>query len=157
MNIAKTSPLYEYWNSPQDKNDQNKRLIKHNPREKASKLFIDEPYKWENLYQSVLRKVINGDESSIKALMILLSTLNEKEKEKTLIALDNLLEKRVIDKLRNENYQDIESKTNLLTTITILWNIFINPYGLEIKRNTTHIYERTAMYFFRIRKLFKSY
>ena len=65
MNIAQSSPLYEYWNSAQDENDENKRLLKINSKEPASNLFMNEPYKWENLYQSVLRNVINGDESSI--------------------------------------------------------------------------------------------
>ena len=27
MNIAQSSPLYEYWNSAQDDNDENKRLL----------------------------------------------------------------------------------------------------------------------------------
>ena len=71
MNIAQTSPLYEYWNSEQDENDEKKRLLKLNPKEPASNLFSSEPYKWENLYQSVLRNVIDGDESSLKGLMVL--------------------------------------------------------------------------------------
>ena len=75
MNIAQTSPLYEYWNSEQDENDEKKRLLKLNPKEPASNLFSSEPYKWENLYQSVLRNVIDGDESSLKGLMVLLSTI----------------------------------------------------------------------------------
>ena len=78
MNIAQSSPLYEYWNSEQDVNDENKRLLKLNSKEPASNLFRNEPYKWENLYQSVLRNVINGDESSIKGLMVLLSTIKKK-------------------------------------------------------------------------------
>ena len=64
MNIAKSSPLYEYWNSEQDDKDEEKRLLKLNSNEPASNLFLYEPYKWENLYQSVVKNVINGDESS---------------------------------------------------------------------------------------------
>ena len=30
MNIAKSSPLYEYWNSEQDENAENIRLLKLN-------------------------------------------------------------------------------------------------------------------------------
>ena len=63
MNIAQSSPLYEYWNSEQEENDENNRLLKLNPKEPASNLFRNEPYKWENLYQSVLRNVIRGDKS----------------------------------------------------------------------------------------------
>ena len=65
MNIAQTSPLYEYWKSDQGDDEETKRLLKLNAKEPASNLFRYEPYKWENLYQSVLRKVIDGDESSI--------------------------------------------------------------------------------------------
>ena len=153
MNIAQSSPLYEYWNSEQDENNENKRLLMLNTKEPASNLFRYEPYKWENLYQSVLRKVIDGDESSIKGLMVLLSTINKKEKEKTLLALDYFLDKPLIIKLRNEKYQDIKSSKNLFTVFRILLNIFFNPYGLEIKKDTNHIYEKTGMFFYHLRKL----
>ena len=104
MNIAQTSPLYEYWNSEQNENDEKKRLLKLNPKEPASNLFSSEPYKWENLYQSVLRNVIDGDESSLKGLMVLLSTISKKEKVIVLNSLETFLNKHTIYKLRNENY-----------------------------------------------------
>ena len=154
MNIAKSSPLYEYWNSDQGKDAEKKRLLKLNSNEPASILFRNEPYKWENLYQSVVRNVISGDESSIKGLLVLLSTINKKEKDKVLIALEVFLNKHVIKKLRNEKYQDINSSRNFLTSFTILLNIFINPYGLEIKGDKNHIYEKTGMLFYQLRKLF---
>ncbi len=153
MNIAQTSPLYEYWNSDQGDDEEKKRLLKLNSKEPASNLFRYEPYKWENLYQSVLRKVIDGDVSSIKGLMVLLSTINKKEKEKTLMALDYFLDKRLINKLRNEKYQDIKTSKNLFTVFRILLNIFFNPYGLEIKKDTNHIYEKTGMFFYHLRKV----
>ena len=74
MNLAKLSPLYEYWNSDQGDEAEKKRLLKINSNEPASTLFRNEPYKWENLYQSVVKNIIKGDESSIKALMVLLAT-----------------------------------------------------------------------------------
>ena len=154
MNIEKSSPLYEYWNSEQDENDEKKRLLKLNANEPASNLFRNEPYKWEIIYQSVVRNVINGDQSSIKGLMILLSTINRKEKDKALKALDDFLEKPLINKLRNEKYQDIKSSKRILTSLKILLNIFINPYRLEIKKNKNHIYEKTAMFFYQLRKVF---
>tara|TARA_Y100001968_G_scaffold301576_1_gene313947 strand:- start:2275 stop:2751 length:477 start_codon:yes stop_codon:yes gene_type:complete len=154
MNIAKSSPLFEYWNSDQGQEAEKKRLLKINPKEPASVLFRNEPYKWENLYQSVLRNVIRGDETSIKALMLLLSTISNNEKNKTLIALDCLLEKNVINKLRNERYQDIQSSKNFFSAIIILFNIFINPYGIEIKKEKNHIYEITGMCFYKIRMIF---
>tara|TARA_Y100001968_G_scaffold208227_1_gene191356 strand:+ start:224 stop:706 length:483 start_codon:yes stop_codon:yes gene_type:complete len=156
MNIAESSPLYEYWNSEQNDNDENKRLLKINSKASASNLFKNEPYKWENLYQSVLRILISGDETSIKGLMVLLSTLSKKEKEKTLIALEGLLEMSVILKLRNENFNDIQSNKNYFNVLRILLNIFINPYGIEIKKDINHIYERTGMFFYQLRKVFST-
>ena len=153
MNIAQSSPLYEYWNSDQDENDENKRLLKLNKKEPASNLFRNEPYKWENLYQSVVRNVIRGDESSVKALMVLLSTINENEKNKSLRTLGDLLDKHVINKLKNENYQDIKSSKNFLSAFKILFNIFINPYDLELKKDKNHIYEKTGMFFYQLRKV----
>tara|TARA_Y100001968_G_scaffold244608_1_gene228651 strand:- start:445 stop:921 length:477 start_codon:yes stop_codon:yes gene_type:complete len=153
MDIDKTSPLYEYWNSDQGKDAEKKRLLKVNPTEPASNLFMNEPYKWEILYQSVVRNLIRGDESSIKGLMILLSTINKEEKNKALKALEDMLNKYVVNKLRNENYQDIKSSKNFFTALRILLNIFFNPYGLEIKKEKNHIYEKTGMFFYQLRKV----
>tara|TARA_B100001029_G_C14985187_1_gene408533 strand:- start:409 stop:885 length:477 start_codon:yes stop_codon:yes gene_type:complete len=153
MNISKLSPLYEYWKSDQSEDAEEKRLLMLNTKEPASNLFRNEPYKWENLYQSVLRQVIYGDKSSIKGLMVLLATINKKDKEKTLCALEEYLDKCVINILRYDRYQDIKSSKNLFTTIKILLNIFINPYGLEIKKDTKHIYEKTGMFFYHFRKI----
>jgi len=153
MNIAKTSPLYEYWNSDQGAEAEKKRLLKINSNESASTLFRNEPYKWENLYQSVVRNVIKGDESSLKGLMVLLSTINKNEKDKCLKALEDLFDENVINKLRNENYQDINSSKNFFSKLIILLNIFINPYGLELKKDINHIYEKTGMFLYKLRKI----
>ena len=154
MNIAQTSPLYEYWNSEQDENDEKKRLLKLNPKEPASNLFSSEPYKWENLYQSVLRNVISGDESSLKGLMVLLSTISKKEKVIVLNSLETFLSKLTIYKLRNENYHDLKSSKNFYTTLRILLTIFINPYEIELKKEPIHLYEKTGMFFYKFRKVF---
>tara|TARA_Y100000766_G_scaffold226025_1_gene198881 strand:- start:167 stop:643 length:477 start_codon:yes stop_codon:yes gene_type:complete len=156
MNISQSSPLYEYWNSEQDENDEKKRLSKLNSMEPASKLFRKEPYKWENLYQSVLKNVINGDDSSIKGLMVLLSTLSKKEKDIVLNSLDDLLDEHLIYKLRNEKYKDIKSSNNFYNALKILLTIFINPYDLELKNEPKHLYEKTGMFFYKFRKLFLS-
>ena len=153
MNIAKLSPLYEYWHSDQGEEAEKKRLLMLNSNEPASNLFRNEPYKWENLYQSAVVNVIKGDESSLKGLMLLLSTINKEEKDKSLILLEQFLDQRVINKLRYEKYQDLKSNKNFFTAIKILLNIFINPYGLEIKKDKHHIYEKTGMFFYQIRKL----
>ena len=153
MNIAQSSPLYEYWNSEQDENDEKKRLLKLNPKEPASNLFSSEPYKWENLYQSVLRNVIDGDESSLKGLMVLLSTISKKEKVIVLNSLETFLNKDTIYKLRNENYYDLKSSKNFYTTLRILLTIFINPYEIELKKEPIHLYEKTGMFFYKFRKI----
>jgi len=156
MNIAQSSPLYEYWNSAQDDNDEKKRLLKLNSKEPASNLFRNEPYKWENLYQSVLNNVISGDDSSIKGLMVLLSTISIREKDIVLNSLEALLDKDVIYKLRNEKYQDIKSSKNFYTAIRILFSIFVNPYDLELKKEPKHLYEKTGMFFYKLRKIILS-
>tara|TARA_Y100001968_G_C19078624_1_gene581897 strand:+ start:236 stop:715 length:480 start_codon:yes stop_codon:yes gene_type:complete len=157
MNIAQSSPLNEYWNSDQDENDEKKRLLKLNPKEEpASNLFRNEPYKWENLYQSILRNIISGDESSIKGLMILLSTISKEENDKVLNSLEALLDKHIIDKLREENYQDIKSSKNFFTALKILITIFINPYDLELKQEQKHIYEKIGMLLYQFRKFILS-
>jgi len=153
MNIAQSSPLYEYWNSEQEENDENKRLLKLNSNEPASSLFRDEPYKWENLYQSVLRNVISGDESSLKSLMVLLSTISINEKAIVLNSLESLLNKHIIYKLRNKKYQDLKSSKNFYTALRILFTIFINPYDLELKKGQKHLYEKTGMFFYKFRKI----
>ena len=153
MNLAKLSPLYEYWNSDQGDEAEKKRLLKINSNEPASTLFRNEPYKWENLYQSVVKNVIKGDESSIKGLMVLLSTINKNEKDKCLSSLEDLLDEDVINILRNKNYQDINSSKNFFSALKILLNIFFNPYGIELKKDLNHIYEKTGMFFYKLRKI----
>ena len=153
MNLAKLSPLYEYWNSDQGDEAEKKRLLKINSNEPASTLFRNEPYKWENLYQSVLKNVIKGDESSIKGLMVLLSTINKNEKDKCLKDLEDLLDESVINLLRNKNYQDINSGKNFFSALIILLNIFFNPYGIELKKDINHVYEKTGMFFYKLRKI----
>ena len=150
LDIAKSSPLYEYWNSYQDENDENERLLMLNPKEQISNLFKNEPYKWENLYQSSVTNLIEGDESSLKGLMVLLSTINKNEKDKCLNKLETILDSRVIDRLKNENYQHIKSSNNIFKALKILCNIFFNPYGLEIKNKKNHIYEKTGMFFYNL-------
>jgi len=153
MNLAKLSPLYEYWNSDQGDEAEKKRLLKINSNEPASTLFRNEPYKWENLYQSVVKNIIKGDESSIKGLMVLLSTINKNEKDKCLKSLEDLLDEDVINILRNKNYQDINSNKNFFSALKILLNIFFNPYGIELKKDINHIYEKTGMFFYKLRKI----
>ena len=154
-NIAQTSPLYEYWNSNQDLKKEEERLSKINPEEPASLLFRFEPFKCENLYQTLLKNVIRGDDSSIKGLLVLLSTLSDIEKDKCLNKLEYLLDENLIYKLRNECYKNLISNRNIFTTLKILLIIFLNPYRLEIKNEKKHIYEISGMFFLKLMKLIK--
>ena len=154
MLIPQSSPLYEYWNSEQEENDENKRLLKLNPNEPKSILFSNEPYKWENLYQCVLINIMRGDLSSIKGLIVLLSMINKMEKDKVIKSLEVFLDKRVINILRNEKYQDLETCINFFTSLRIFFCIFTNPYGLVLKKEQQYIYEKTGMISYNFRKLF---
>tara|TARA_Y100001968_G_scaffold185037_1_gene169474 strand:+ start:706 stop:969 length:264 start_codon:yes stop_codon:yes gene_type:complete len=75
--------------------DENQRLIKLNSEEPASTLFRDEAYKWENFYQSILRKIISRDKSSIKGLLVFI-IITVKEKDIVLKSLDSLLDWHII-------------------------------------------------------------
>ena len=154
MNIAQTSPLYEYWNSEQDENDEKKRLLKLNSEEPASNLFSSEPYKWENLYQSALRNVISGDGSSLKGLMVLLSAISKKEKVIVLNSLETFLSKHTIYKLRNQNYHDLKSSKNFYSRLRIFLTIFINPYELELKKNQNIFMRKLECFFINLERLF---
>ena len=95
----------------------------------------------------------HGQETTDHEFINLIKENNKKEKEKCLIKLEPFLDKRLINKLRNEKYKDIKSSKNFFSAFIILLNIFINPYGLEIKKDKNHIYEKTGMYFYRLRKI----
>ncbi len=85
--------------------------------------------------------------------MVLLSTINRKEKVKVLKSLKFLLDKNLIYKLRNGKYQDIKSSKNFFTFLRILLIIFINPYELELKREPKKFYERTGILFYQFRNI----
>ena len=97
--ISESSPLYEYWKTEQDSSNELKRLLILNEESPAKQLFKYEPYKWENLYQSVVREISNGDISSIKGLNILLDTIKIEERDKVLIKLkdSSVFDDEIID------------------------------------------------------------
>ncbi len=153
--IKKTSPLYDYWINKQDDLDEDIRLRKANKKNPQVRLFANEPYKWESLYQSIIRRIINGDRSSIKGLNILLDMINSQEKELLLKKLfsEGLLERNVIYDIKINRFAHLKKTQNFLTFISILVTIFVNPYDINIKRKPNHIYEKTAIIFFNIRKI----
>lgn len=102
--IKRTSPLHDYWQSEQNDLDERQRLLKINHESKAKYLFEKEPYKWENLYQSIIREVLKGDEGSINGLKVLLDTVSSTEREKIFKSYRdvNLFDEDVIENLLNK-------------------------------------------------------
>ena len=152
--IAKISPLYDFWISEQTDEDEQKRVLKANLDSKAVYLFKEEPYKWENLFQSISREIIKGDIDSIRGMKILLSTISDDEKEKTIDAFhrEGIFQQSIIEELREESFQKPSKNQNLLRFIRILIVIFTNPYGIILRREKKHLYERTGTFFSYIRK-----
>ncbi len=153
--VKLTSPLYEYWISPQNDENEIKRLSKLNPDSPASGLFKSEPYKWENLYQSIVKEIIKGDHDSIKGLKVLLDMLNEKERLKTLDLFNEykILNSDLLSKLREREISKAPTKKNWARFARILLAIFTNPYEIEVKRKKAHLYEQTGMGIYTLRKL----
>ena len=153
--IAKSSPLYEYWKTNQDANAERKRLLIANHQSKAVALFINEPYKWENLYQSIVREIARGDYASIKGLKILLETVNEDEACKAIKSLrdQNIFNPNVFNLITNLTDISVANKKNTFRFIKILFAIFLNPYGIEIRRKKSHIYEKTGSMAYDLKKI----
>ncbi|AAQ00492.1 MULTISPECIES: hypothetical protein [Prochlorococcus] len=146
--IKKISPLHDYWRSSQNDEDEKERLLKANPKSKASDLFIKEPYKWENLFQSISREIINGDSDSVRGMKILLSTISFSERKKILQSFkdENCFDKSILDELDSLELTAVSKKKDLLRFLRILFAIFTNPYGIVIKREKKHIYEKTGSF-----------
>ena len=147
--IAKVSPLYDYWQSPQNDQDEKRRLEKANTTSPASILFREEPYKWEMLYQSIIREINRGDKDSIKGLRMLISMISLEEQERVLQDLSDkiLFSDEIICELKDKSTNISTTKKNRVRFIKILFAIFTNPYRIEIKRKKKHIYERTGSFF----------
>tara|TARA_Y100001968_G_scaffold58613_1_gene49698 strand:- start:115 stop:621 length:507 start_codon:yes stop_codon:yes gene_type:complete len=142
--IAKSSPLYEYWQTDQNENDEMKRLLIANNQSEAVFLFNQEPYKWENLYQSIVRQIHRGDLDSIKGLRVLLSTIKKDEAVQVLDALrnSNIFTDNIIQLINNSDDQSYGKRNDLIRFLKILLIIFTNPYGINVKRKKIHIYEK---------------
>ncbi len=151
--IAKASPLHDFWLSEQTDEDEEKRLLKGNFDSKAIYLFEKEPYKWENLFQSISRQIINGDKDAIRGMKILLSTLSEKEKQKTInaFAQQRLFDEFTIQQLKTNELPMPSKEKNIFRFLKILFVIFTNPYGILLRRDKNHIYEKTGTFVFLMR------
>ena len=154
LELGYLSPLFLYWKSEQSDLDEDKRLSILDRSSKAAKLFEDEPYKWENLYQSCLREVISGDLSAVSALNILLATIKKDEKDKIikLFEENEIIPANVCEKIKSGCIDIKTKKKNYSRFFRILLSIFTNPFNLEIKGGKNHIYERTGTLIFKIRK-----
>ncbi len=148
MDIREISPLYTYWLSEQTDEDEKGRLLMADVDNKSSYLFVKEPYKWEILFQSISREILSGDNDSVRALHILLMTINKDEKEKVIASFEreNLFDKSIIRDLQSFSFEDSSKKRKPFRFIKILFAIFTNPYGLVIKREKKHIYEKTGYF-----------
>ncbi len=151
--IKEISPLYEFWKSDQDEINDKQRRLKANKDQIKSILFLDEPYKWEQLFQSIVREIINGDKSCIKALFVLLETLDTDVQNQLIRDLEgcDVLDDSTMEIIKKGTVIDTKKSRNYYRLIKILFAIFINPYGINNKRPKNHLYERTGQFFYRLR------
>ncbi len=155
--LKELSPLYEYWNSQQGKEDEDKRMKKSNPNSKAIYLYRNEPYKWENLFRSIANEIIMGDLDSIKGLIIVIDCLNSDEKD---LLLSNLQKYRVFGEeamqmLTSQDSLYKKTKVNYLRFLRILFSIYFNPYNIELKNEKQHIYEHTGSLILKLKNIFQ--
>ncbi len=144
--LKKLSPLYSYWQSDQNDLDERNRLLIANKDSAALYLFEKEPYKWEILFQSIIREIIKGDLSSLKGLQVLLSSLSLEVRKKVLkdLLVNKIINQDCFAQLNKPINMKSETKNNLLRFLRILLSIFTNPYGIELRRKKIHIYEKTG-------------
>ena len=154
--LENISPLYSYWKSDQDDIDERNRLLIANKNSKALFLFEKEPYKWEILFQSIIREIINGDLSSLRGLQVLLSSLSLEVRKKVLkdLLVNEIINKDCFAQLKKPIDMKLQTKINLLRFIRILLAIFTNPYGIELRRKKNHIFEKTGFFFNYLKNLY---
>ena len=154
--LKNLSPLYSYWHSDQNDLDERNRLLIANKDSPASYLFEKEPYKWEILFQSIIREIISGDLSSLKGLQVLLSSLSLEVKKRVLkdLLANKIINQDCFEQLNKPIDMNSETKSNLLRFLRILLAIFTNPYGIELRRKKIHIYEKTGFLFNFLKNLY---
>ncbi len=154
--LKNLSPLYSYWHSDQNDLDESNRLLIADKDSPAFYLFEKEPYKWEILFQSIIREIISGDLSSLKGLQVLLNSLSLEVRKKVLkdLLVNKIINQDYFEQLKKPIDMNSESKSNLLRFLRILFAIFTNPYGIELKRKKIHIYEKTGFLFNYLKNLY---
>ena len=107
------------------------------------------------MYQSIVIEISRGDYGSIKGLKILLETINDDEFDKTIKSLrdNNIFNPNVFSLITTSTNTSITNKKNTLRFIKILFAIFTNPYGLEIRGKKNHIYEKTGSIIYSWKKI----
>ncbi len=166
--IKESSPLYEYWESPQKEQDEKNRLSKLNNDEIYKPgliLYREEPYKWEILYQSIIRASILNKIKPTTALKKMIFTLNSRYRSKLINSLKKnaILPKEILDDLNDTSLEDFtkliqENKHdvfNLTRFIGILFAIFANPFDVKIKTKKIRIYEKIGSSIYNFKNSFK--
>ncbi len=152
--LQKTSPLYKFWISTQEAAHEKDRLSMVNNLscyKEGIYLLVNEPYKWEILYQSTIREVAKGNRYSLYALKKLLITISLEFRIEWFkqIRNYNFITNSILDELEIEllNHSDPKIKhnpsykNNLYQFLKILFAIFTNPYGVSVKKSKKRIYE----------------
>ena len=154
--LKNLSPLHSYWQSDQNDLDESNRLLIANKDSPALYLFEKEPYKWEILFQSIIREIINGDLSSLRGLKVLLSSLSLEVRKKVLkdLLLNKIINQDCFLQLKKPIDIKSETKSDFFRFLRIFLAIFINPYGIELRRKKIHIYENTGFLFNYLKNLF---
>ena len=136
--------------------DERNRLLIANKDSPALYLFEKEPYKWEILFQSIIREIINGDLSSLKGLQVLLNSLSPAIRKKVLkdLLVNKIINQDCYAQLNKPIDIKSEKKSNLFRFLRILLAIFTNPYGIELRRKKIHIYEKTGFLFNFLKNLY---
>ena len=158
-NIKNISPLYSYWISNQTDEDEKDRLLIANMDSKAVYLFEKEPYKWENLFQAIARKIINVDLDSIRGMKVLLSTITASHRTKVLelFLKEGMFQEEIIKELSEIDTMGQPTKSNLVRFVSILFIIYTNPYGILVKRRKNHSYEVTGFIIHSLRQKISSF
>ncbi len=146
MEIRSTSPLLNFWQSPQLESDEVLRLSLVNDESTEStknRLFELEPYKWEVLYDFSVLRVSQGDFHALKALYVLLSMLRIEISLQTVdllysqgflnegfsLTLRNLL----LNRITTEEFDNPPLLFLIHRFILVIFSIFFNPSDIHIK------------------------
>tara|TARA_Y100001968_G_scaffold330331_1_gene381922 strand:+ start:676 stop:1188 length:513 start_codon:yes stop_codon:yes gene_type:complete len=153
--IGEISPLHEYWESNQDGDEENRRLIIANKENPSASLFINEPYKWEILFQSTVNAIKNGDKNTINAFTILLNMIKNEDaqKIKTSLIENKIFDELTIQLINSNSPSNSNTIKNKLRFFKILFFIFTNPYNIQLKGKKNHIYEKSGWLINRFKNL----